>query len=255
MVIYPWWWNGSPAPDSPTLDDIAYNIANRILKQDGTDYYDYEVNDALSGMSPNWFYGKSGTYDFTIEVLPYPLFIPHGSQIEGVYQKNKPGALYLLQRVFASSITGNITDSSTSFPLKATVKILEITKYFQGEMENRESDSLFGRYRWLLLPGNYTLEISKTGYYSNTIPIPVNSGLPTIKDVALVKFYIGDVDLDRKIGLADVISIANYILKSGPTPAPIYLADVDCDTKITLADAIYLANYILKGGPAPCSHL
>jgi carboxypeptidase T len=254
VVIYPWWWDGAYAPDNPTLDDIAYNIASRILKEDGEEYYDYEVNDALSGMSTNWFYGKLGTYDFTIEVLPYPLFIPPGSQIEGVYQKNKPGALYLLQRVFGPSITGNITDSSTSFRLKATVKILEITKYFQGEMENRESDFLFGRYRWLLLPGDYTLEISKTGYYSDTIHIIVDSDLPTIKDVALVKFYIGDVDLDRKIGLADVIFIANYILKSGPTPAPIYLADVDCDTKMTLADAIYLANYILKGGSSPCSY-
>lgn len=254
VVIYPWWWDGASAPDGPTLDVIAYNIASRILKEDGGEYYNYEVNNALSGMSTNWFYGKLGTYDFTIEVLPYPLFIPPGSQIEGVYQKNKPGALYLLQRVFGPSITGHITDSSTSLPLKATVKILEITQYFQGEMEQRESDSLFGRYRWLLLPGSYTLEISETGYYSDTIPINVNSGLPIIKDVALVKFYIGDVDLDRKIGLADVIFIANYLLKSGPTPVPIYLADVDCDTKITLADVIYLANYILKGGSSPCSH-
>jgi hypothetical protein len=57
----------------------------------------------------------------------------------------------------------------------------------------------------------------------------------------------GDVNADAKINLADVIYLANYILKGGPSPIPLQSADVNCDGKYTLADVICLANYILKG--------
>lgn len=67
-----------------------------------------------------------------------------------------------------------------------------------------------------------------------------------------VSEYIpGDVNADLKVDLADVIYLADYILKSGPPPSPLEAGDVNCDCEIDLGDAIYLANYLLKGGPPP----
>jgi photosystem II stability/assembly factor-like uncharacterized protein len=65
-------------------------------------------------------------------------------------------------------------------------------------------------------------------------------------------YLVGDADKNRKIELADVIVIANYILKSGTSPNPIISGDVDCDGNLDLADVIYLANYLLKSGPDLC---
>lgn len=62
---------------------------------------------------------------------------------------------------------------------------------------------------------------------------------------------IGDADRDGSIDLADVIMIADYILKGGPASNPRYLMDVNGDKEVDLLDAIYLANFILKGGPPP----
>jgi len=59
----------------------------------------------------------------------------------------------------------------------------------------------------------------------------------------------GDVNKNGSIELADVISLANYVLKGAPVPNPIILADVNCDGLYNLSDAIALANYVLKGTP------
>ncbi|MDP3023916.1 MAG: M14 family zinc carboxypeptidase [candidate division Zixibacteria bacterium] len=248
VVIYPWYWSGTPAPDDLSLTDIAYNLSSRMTKEIG-DPYNFQLGSALSGMNTNWFYGALGDFAYTVEVLPYPQFIPPGNQIDSVYQKVKPGMLYLLERVNAPSLTGIITDSVTSELLKAEVRILEL---YSTQVLPRTSDSLFGRYRWLLLPGNYTLQILKDGYYTETISgLNVGSGSPTVKDASLVKFKTGDANLDRTLSVSDVVFIINYLFKGGPAPSPLYIADANCDTKVSVSDAVHLINYLFKGGPPP----
>jgi len=65
-------------------------------------------------------------------------------------------------------------------------------------------------------------------------------------------FMLGDVNNNAKINLADVIFLANYVLKAGSSPIPMASADVDCDGKYTLVDVIKLARYVLFGEPFPC---
>jgi len=75
------------------------------------------------------------------------------------------------------------------------------------------------------------------------------------EDSELVSFepYIrGDVDGNGGINLADVIYLANYILKGGPAPIPLQSGDVNCDGKYDLVDVIKLARYVLFGEPFPC---
>ena len=72
-----------------------------------------------------------------------------------------------------------------------------------------------------------------------------------------IGFFRGDVDCNGKLALADVVYLANYLLKPGsPVPKP-FADQGDCDgahagVQPALADVIYLANYIIKpGSPAP----
>jgi hypothetical protein len=62
----------------------------------------------------------------------------------------------------------------------------------------------------------------------------------------------GDATGEWKINLSDVIYLANYILKGGPTPDPLESGDVNCDYKYDLVDVIKLARYVLLGEPFPC---
>ena len=183
IVYYPWNWSGSYAPDDAALTQIAQQIALRITQHDGFGSYDYGRNGALAGMSANWLYGTQGTFDYMIEVLEYPYFIIPGSEIDSVYRANKPGALYLLDRVRGSSITGIVTDSITGDPLEGWVKIIEL---YSTDVSPRKSDPHFGRYRWLLTPGYYNLEFSSPGYATKSFSnVLVGSDEPTVLNVQL----------------------------------------------------------------------
>jgi hypothetical protein len=183
VVFYPWSWGGSYAPDDAALTEIAQQVAFRITQHDGFGTYYHDRNGAQSGMSANWFYGTQGTFDFMIEVLEYPYFIIPGSEIDSVYRANKPGALYLLDRVRGASITGIVSDSITGDPLEARVKIIEL---YSTDVSPRTSDALFGRYRWLLTPGIYNLEFSSPGYVTKSFSsVSVSPSVPTVLDVQL----------------------------------------------------------------------
>jgi hypothetical protein len=254
IVFYPWVWGSGYSPDEPTLGDIALNIALRITKQNGEEPYDYSHNGALAGMSTNWLYGKLGTFDFIVEVLPYPFFIPPGHQVQSVYLNNRAGALYLLERVHGSSITGRITDSGTNLPLEAVVRVLEIAEHFTPPMQDRISEPVYGRYRWLLMPGTYTVEVSREGYYTETISnLTVSPDQPTSRNVSLTKVLTGDAGLDRMIDVKDIIFLISYLFKSGPTPTPLWAGDANCNQEVDISDIVYLINYVLKSGPEPCA--
>jgi len=62
----------------------------------------------------------------------------------------------------------------------------------------------------------------------------------------------GDADGDGDVDLADVIYLANYLLKGGtPPPIPKFRCNPDGNDSVNLGNVIYLANYKLKGGSAP----
>lgn len=63
----------------------------------------------------------------------------------------------------------------------------------------------------------------------------------------------GDVQMDGKVAVSDIVYLVNYLLRSGPRPLPVEDAgDVDCSGQVTMADIVYLVNYVFKQGPAPC---
>jgi len=65
------------------------------------------------------------------------------------------------------------------------------------------------------------------------------------------EYVWGDANSDGEVSLADVVYLINYVLKSGPAPAPLALGDPNNDCTVDIVDVVYLINYILKSGPAP----
>jgi hypothetical protein len=64
----------------------------------------------------------------------------------------------------------------------------------------------------------------------------------------------GDVNVSGAITSADVITLVNYVFKSGAVPLPCVAAgDVNCSGNVTSADIITLLNYVFKSGAAPCN--
>ena len=68
-------------------------------------------------------------------------------------------------------------------------------------------------------------------------------GLPL--ELTVKSAVAGDVDLDGRITIADVVALIDYIL-AGSSDAPI-TADVDLDGKVSIADVVFLIDIILYG--------
>ncbi|MFQ6002909.1 MAG: dockerin type I repeat-containing protein [Candidatus Zixiibacteriota bacterium] len=64
-------------------------------------------------------------------------------------------------------------------------------------------------------------------------------------------FLAGDVNVDGRVDVADVVYLINYLFISGPAPFLFEAADVNLDQIIDSADVVYLLNYLFIGGPPP----
>jgi len=185
-IYYPWKWSEQieqMAPDSFTIKNVADTMASLIDNNTGGTYV-IRWGYATSPKARNWQYGVKGTFAYTVEVDT--CFIPPGSLVTDLCQRNLAGAFYLLDRIHGASITGCITDSRTRMPLQAEVRILEA---YDPDLPPRMSDSLYGRYRRILDPDStptVTIVVYKEGYRPETIEsVEVQLDEPTICDIQL----------------------------------------------------------------------
>lgn len=71
--------------------------------------------------------------------------------------------------------------------------------------------------------------------------------------VACPIVFTGDVDLTGTLTSTDIISMVNYVFKSGPEPLPCPAAgDTDCTGSVNSSDIIFMVNHVFKSGPQPC---
>ncbi len=183
-VYYPWLWGSSYCPDNLHIRPVAESVAFRILNDMGSSPYAPIWGNATDGgLARNWLYYAIGTFPFTIEVSTS--YQPPGYRVDSICQRVLNGSYYLFKRIQGSSITGHITDSATGLPIVAEVRILEA--YAPSDtIRPRYSDSIFGRYRRILKPGYYTLEILASGYETARIEsVQAQAGGPTILDIHL----------------------------------------------------------------------
>ena len=75
-----------------------------------------------------------------------------------------------------------------------------------------------------------------------------------IHGTVTIEWICGDANADADVTIADVVSLINYLFKSGPAPLPqICVGDANADGEVTIADAVYLVNYLFGNGPPPSS--
>jgi len=181
VIIYS--WSGDPsAPDQLLNRAYADSIAKRIPRFGSSGTYSPTESNCTTGFSRCWMYVHCGTLEVTCETATE--FIPAASDAQQIAQDNINGALYLFDRLKSSMLTGHITDASSGLPISAEIKITEI---YQPVLNPRTSDEKYGRYYRPLLPGSYTVLVTKDGYIPKIIPsVAINNTSVTTLDISLV---------------------------------------------------------------------
>ena len=103
LILYPWGYTNSPAPDAPLLNNLAVAMADRIRVVHNVSYTPQQSSDLYlaSGDTTDWLYGVFGVPCFTIELRPrsaFPGFELPDSEIAPTVEENLPAALYLIDR-------------------------------------------------------------------------------------------------------------------------------------------------------------
>ena len=104
LVMWPWGYTPTSAPDNTYLTEVGQQIASRITQQDGSGTYTPQQSCVLyptTGDTLDWSYGYAlygqgrPTFPFTIEACQD--FHPSAGYLDQICQENFDGALYLLQ--------------------------------------------------------------------------------------------------------------------------------------------------------------
>ena len=174
-VIYPWDWKakGKVSPDYTTISTIGDNIAALIPTQERTlhdlDHYKGSGSYTRRGQAHDWFYAKTGCFQYLVEMGTYGDEGIQTSSVDfynEVIKNNFNGLFYLLRRslgvnlgtnVDQYGITGLVTNQETGQPIQDV--IYQVDEIFTSILDDRKTDS-FGRYRWLLSSDDNSKHIS-----------------------------------------------------------------------------------------------
>jgi len=102
LVLFPWGYTNSPAPDASLLGQLAGSMADSIFRVHGK-RYTAQQSSALyvaSGDATDWLYGTTGVPAFTIELRPRsssPGFLLPENEIQPTFEENLPASLYLIE--------------------------------------------------------------------------------------------------------------------------------------------------------------
>ena len=170
-VIYPWQWaEGKESPDFEVSDKLGRDIAALIPTEDGITTYLPSGSISRRGNAHDWFYSQTGCIQYLIEAGTSNIQADDEVIIEDTVDRNLIAAFHLINRASGNNvgsigadkyqINGIVTDFNSGETLNAEVRILEM----DGPMLKPRMTDQFGRYRRLLYPGTFTLEISSKGY-------------------------------------------------------------------------------------------
>ncbi len=240
---------GASSYDHAIMDELAVQMAAVTPKIGGSGNYQpmqsVDFGYTCQGTLGDWGYAEERVFTFTIELAN--TFIPPAYQVPTICEDNLAGALLMLDRVNYATVTGNITDTAGN-PLEAEVHVAEIDEQSgMTPVEPVRSDSTFGRYYRLLLPGSYTFTFSKQGYFSqNASAVVVTDSAITRLDIVLVQQIPGDIDQNGVLNVTDIVFLISYILGDlEPSAEQFEAGDINGDNNLTVADIVILVDMIL----------
>jgi parallel beta-helix repeat protein len=103
-------------------------------------------------------------------------------------------------------------------------------------------------------PSDFSLQCSSSCIDVGDPGFPVPPSGSMRIDMGAYEYLIstGDVYVDGKIDVSDVIFLINYLFKNGQAPDPLEKGDVTADGVINVQDIIHLINYLFRNGMPPC---
>ena len=189
LILFPW-GNYYTSPDQDLLYQFAKNIAGLLEKANGRDTYDIGLLDGLAGQSSNWMHGKLHAVDFTFELGTE--YFPDRKEVNKVLHQTMKSVMFFLNDVVHSGIRGHVIDYRTGKPVVARLLVEGFEASFVAK---RQSESRFGRFERLLLPGNYNLLVLADGYSPQYMSdIEVREGETTSLTVFLMQEEISQTD-------------------------------------------------------------
>ena len=179
-ILYPW-GNFSEPPDMSLIYDIGKNLASRIKRVTGHGSYTMLPLNGRVGQSSIWMYGHLGIIDYIVEVGTH--YYPPAENVPFILKQQYKGASYLFDRALGARIYGHVFDFYSRRPLEASV---EVVNYSSESVNARRTDSVFGRFDRLVMPGSYALDISCEGYKTRRIAnVQVDKNKPAELEIGL----------------------------------------------------------------------
>jgi carboxypeptidase D len=156
--------NNPPMAASNSHSSFDNGICN------GADWY------SINGGMQDWNYVWRGNKEVTLELGNTKW--PPASTLPGYWNDNLESMLAYFERVH-EGVRGIVTDQESGAPLAATIEVV-------GNDFPSYSDPDVGDYHRVLLPGNYTLEITAAGYNTKVLEnVVVTPGPAARYDAAL----------------------------------------------------------------------
>ena len=165
IVNYVWNHKTQRVPDNDAVEFLSeqYGSHNGYWVVEGYDWYQ------TLGDCNDFSYGCRGDMDWTIEV--------QSSNIPQAWSLNRDAMLEIIDAA-DMGLTGVVTNANNGQPIPATIWVDEASwPCF--------ADPIVGDYHRVLLPGTYTVHYRANGFQEKTFSVQVNSGDPTVLNVAL----------------------------------------------------------------------
>lgn len=108
LILYPWGYTNSPAPDKSLMDNLANAMSDKIRAVHGINYSPGQASTLYlaSGDTADWLYALLATPSFTIELRPanpYPGFELPEDEIQPTFEENWPAAIHLIDWAVANN--------------------------------------------------------------------------------------------------------------------------------------------------------
>ncbi len=195
-------------PEHGIIHEMMVAMAGAISAVDGVTYTPFTPVPfgGVNGDDTSWYYAHEGVYPFIVEIGTS--FAPSFSLVPGIVNRNRAGWEYLYDRLGQARIDVRVVDHLTGLPLEAKVEMLQQDAanilFDTGEFD-RFSEPIHGRSRWVTEANHtYTMRISKSGYQTRTVDVPVVNSPVDVPVLLLANgVSLGDEKQDGDVDLAD----------------------------------------------------
>jgi hypothetical protein len=156
---------------------IGQDYASRIVQADGggTGFYAAPYGDRVDGAGRDQQYHENGAIAFVTEINSFGEggFRPsYAAWRAPTVAGQRPGWLWLLDRIDGAAIGGHVRDSVTHLPLAADIALDELALR-DGQRLTSRADN--GRFHVIVVPGDYTLRVTAPGYQDGSASLTVGS--------------------------------------------------------------------------------